>query len=472
MPQTQADPVAARLLKAPLVTSQRATVWQMYQDARDEDDLAEKLKALQIPNDVKADLWQMKYEGGTQAAPPVPEMPEDAPAPGPGKHPMARFGEMVTDALPMIGGAVGGTLGAIGGTVAGFGVGGVPGAAAGATMGGAAGEAGKQLLNRAMGRDTPDTPGEAAQGIATQGAMQGAMEGIAGGVPLVAGSAARAVYRGYLKPSLAGTELKKAREIVQTALREALPISQAGEARGKRLIAEINQQVNYALKNAGGKPVDLHEIAERVRSFARKRYAGSGAPKADFDAAVKVADEIDAHWTMGLPEGVRPTRVDVTPAKANETKQRLDRAIGDTGFGVERNAATEARKVGRHAARTAIEDVVPAVKGLNKRESELIDALESVTKAAGREENKDAFLGMRTLAAAGFGGASMNAGEDPTTALVQAAAIRAGLSPNLMSRAAILASKFAKVPGTGVALAARMGLIIAMRESDEEPPND
>lgn len=75
MPQ-QADPVAARLLKAPLVTSQRASIWQIYQDAVDEDDLAEKLKALQIPNEVKADLWQMKYDGSQRAAPQSEPEPE------------------------------------------------------------------------------------------------------------------------------------------------------------------------------------------------------------------------------------------------------------------------------------------------------------------------------------------------------------------------------------------------------------
>lgn len=391
----------------------------------------------------------------TQA--PVPAKPA---AP---KHPMARFGEMVTDALPVIGGTVGAVLAAPG----------IVTSAGGAAFGGAAGEAGKQLLNRAMGRETPDTPMDAAQGIATQGAVQGAIEGAGGALTKGIAAGGKAVYRGYLKPSLAGSELSKAREIVDTAIRENLPITQAGETRGKLLISQINREVNLALKNAqAGKPVDLHKIAESVRTFARRTYNKPGAPPADLASALKVADEIDQHASLGLPPGARPSRLDVTPERANETKQALDKAIGDTGFGVERNAATEARKVGRHAARTAIEDVVPAVKALNKRESQIIDALESVSKAVGRESNKDQMIGMRSLAALGVGGVGYGgSNSDPTIALVAAAATRAGLSPAFMSRASILASKFAKVPGTGAVLAARLGLILALRES-EEPRNE
>lgn len=351
--------------------------------------------------------------------------------------------------------------------------GGLVGGPIGAAIGGAGGEAIRQVDRRLSGRSAPGTMREAAQDIGVEGAVQGTLEAAGGLLTKAISKGATAVYRGYLKPSLAGAEIAKAREIVDTAIRERLPISQAGETRGKLLISKINNEVNTALKNASvGKSVDLHAIAEKIRTFAKNVYNKPGAPPEDLAAALRVADEIDQHASLGLTPGAKPTRVSVTPEKANQTKQALDKAIGDTGFGVERGAATEARKVGRHAARKAIEEVVPAVKALNKRESEVIDALESVTKAVGRESNKDAFLGMRTLASAGLAGSSMGIGNDPSSALVQAAALRVGLSPNLMSRAAILASRFSKVPGTGAVLAARMGLILALRESEEQPSDD
>lgn len=365
----------------------------------------------------------------------------------------------VIEASPVIGGTAGGIVGGV--------TGGIPGAVAGATIGGSGGEAVKQLYQHATGDpNAPRSSGDAAKGIATQGAIQGAIEGTGGLITKGVSKAATAVYRGYLKPSLAGTELAKAREIVDTAIRENLPITAKGEARAKLLISQINNQVNLALKNAAlGKPVDLTQIANKVRAFARRVYGGPGAPKGDLAAALKVADDIDSHASLFLPSGAKLTTL--TPAKANKTKQALDKAIGDTGFGVERGAATEARKVGRYATRQAIEDVVPAVKGLNKRESEIIDALESVSKAVGRESNKDQLIGMRSLAALGIGGGAYGGTDDATSGLVVAAGTRVGLSPALMSKAAIYANKFAKVPGTGAVLAARMGLLIALRESDE-----
>jgi hypothetical protein len=96
----------------------------------------------------------------------------------------------------------------------------------------------------------------------------------------------------------------------------------------------------------------------------------------------------------------------------------------------------------------------------------VIDALEALTKAVGREANKDALGGWRTGMALGTAGVGMGAGQDPMAALVMAAGARAALAPQVVSRAAILASKFGKVPGTDLALAARMGLIIALRESE------
>lgn len=355
------------------------------------------------------------------------------------------------------------TLPYVGGTV-----GGVIGGAPGAAFGGAAGEAVRQLDNRLAGSsDVPSTPMDAAKGIAFEGGVQGAIEGVAGAVPKLAGRAAHAVYRGYLKPSLAAAERAKAKEIVTTALEEALPISERGTAKASRLIQEINQQVNNELKNAGGF-VDLVKIANRVRTWAKTRYNKPGAPPLDYEAALRVADEIDRHPSLGIPEGVTPTSIRRPTTDANETKQTLDRAIGDTGFGVERTAGTEARKVGRHAARTEIERVAPGVKPLNERESKIIDALDSLEGAVGRLGNTDKLMGVRTIGAGLYGAGAMSGGDDPVSALVQAVVLRGLVSPNVASRAAILASRFAKVPGTTPAFAARLGLILAQRESDEK----
>lgn len=395
--------------------------------------------------------------------------PAAAPSAPPAEPKPRTWTDTAVDALPSIGGAVGGIVGGIGGTVAGLGVGGVPGAIGGAAVGGGAGEAARQLVNRARGVEAPATMQQAATDIGVQGGIQGGMEAIGGGIAQGAKSLGTAVYRGYLKPSLAGNSIAKAREIVETGIREWLPVTKGGEAKAARIVGQLNAQVSKALK-ASGASVDLHTIAEQVRSFARRTYQRAGAPTSDFEAAMKVADEIDMHPSLGLPAGVRPTRVDVPVAEADQVKKALDKAIGDTGFGVERTAGTEARKVGRHAAREAIEAKVPGVGKLNARESKAIDALEALTKAAGREENKNPITGWSSLATLGAGGGALyGATQDPYVAAFSALAARGAITPRIATNGAILAAKFgnSSIGRIAPAAALRMGLVMALRQEGQ-----
>jgi len=344
-----------------------------------------------------------------------------------------------------------------------------------AGIAGAAGE-GMRRVWRLAQDPVPEGPGlpalrrvagEAAEipgAMLREGVTQGAIDAAGGVVTKGTQSLGTAVYRGYLKPSLSMVDLPKAREIVATGIREWLPVTKAGEDRAKRLIGELNDQVAAVLGTAKGGSVNLVDIANRVRAFAQRKYYRPGAPNVDYEAALKVADEIDRHASLNIPPGARPSRIDVTPAQAQETKRALDTAIGDTGFGVERGAATEARKQGRRAAREFIEQAAPEVKDLNARESKLIDALDAISHAAGREENRSMVFGVPTLLAGAYGAQQMGSGEGPFEAATKALVLRGLISPAVASRGAILAAKFAQVPGTGAAMALRMGVILAQRE--------
>jgi hypothetical protein len=378
--------------------------------------------------------------------------------------------QALVDLLPMLGGTAGGMLGGAGGTVFGLGVGGVPGAIGGAAVGGAGGEAARELLNRVTGHGAPATSGDAAANIAGQAALQGGSELIGAGLTKSVGAVGKAMYRGYLKPSLRGTAIDKARDIVETGLREALPITQVGEERATRLIGEINQEVNTVLARNKG-TVDLHQIAERVRGFAKRKYFGPGSPSSDYEAAMKVADEIDQHAALALPAGAKPTRVDVSLPDANATKQRLDTAIGDTAFGTERGAATEARKQGRYATRQAIEAQAPEVGSMNAREAKLIDAQDAIKHAAGREENRSALFGVPSMVAGAVTGEESARTGDPTGALVKGLLVRGALSPAVASRVAIVAARLARMSGTAPATAVRIAIQQVLSGRDEQGQN-
>lgn len=409
-------------------------------------------------------------DGNPIDAAPAPSVPSpEPPARDPWRKPTTRgeFDQMIDEMasrdesrrsgnvqmLPMIGGVAGSI---IGGPI-------------GAAIGGAGGEAWRQVDNNLSGRTAPTTSADAAAQIGLSGAINAASELLGLGVTKGVQKGATAVYRGYLKPSLSQKNVRKAGQIVTTAIREMLPISELGVARGQALITMINGQVNDALRKAttNGSKVDLHGIAQNVRRFAQRVYNKPGAPPENFQAVMRVADEIDMHPSLGLPNGARPGPVRVSPVEANQTKQSLDRAIGDN-FGVEGKAATEGRKVGRNAARRSLENVAPEIAPLNRRESEIIDALKAVTQASGRESNRNAIFGVPSLmsfGAAGYAGAS---GSDPVTAAIGGLVTRGLLTPQIASRAAFLSHRFAKVPGTGLDLAVRMGALIALRESQKK----
>jgi hypothetical protein len=242
-----------------------------------------------------------------------------------------------------------------------------------------------------------------------------------------------------------------------------------GDPPAKRLIGDLNRQVNNLLQSASGGRVDLRQIADRVRAFANAKYNRPGVPSGDLDAALRVADEIDNHPSLQVGGG---KVVAVNPADANKVKQGLDTAIGDRAFGVERGAATEARKQGRHATRLAIEAQAPEVGTLNAREAQIIDALEAIQRASGREENRNLLFGVPSIlsgmAGAGYG-ASQN---DPVGGALLALTTRGALTPAVASRIAILASRFGKVPGTAPAAALRLAVKVALSEDQPQQADE
>lgn len=66
MPQSPYDPVAGVLAKAPAGTSSRADAWDAFHAATDENDLASRLNSIDLPDSVKADLWDLKATGRTK----------------------------------------------------------------------------------------------------------------------------------------------------------------------------------------------------------------------------------------------------------------------------------------------------------------------------------------------------------------------------------------------------------------------
>lgn len=367
--------------------------------------------------------------------------------------------------LPMAGGTAGGIIGGIGGTVAGFGVGGVPGAVGGAAVGGSLGEALRQLAEMVRGRPVP-TSSDVATGIGKEGGMQALMELGGQGITKGAAAGAKAVYRGYLKPALSARMLPKAGEIVDTAIREALPISNGGGQTAQRVINDLRTEVDSIIAKTPGK-IDLQQIADKVRAFAKQRYFKPGVDSADFDAAMKVADKIDQHPSIQNPFAPNSPAPVGLPA-ANEAKRGLYTSIKETGFGVQSGAKKSTEKFAANQLKTGLEAAAPAIAPLNARESKLIDAAKAISRAVEREANQNPIYGMKTLASTAIGGEEYARKGDPTTAAATALAVRVGLHPAVASRMAIVASRLSKQLGVSAAVAARLAYY-GMSETEQKP---
>ena len=380
--------------------------------------------------------------------------------------------DTATSLLPMAGGIAGGMMGGIGGTVAGMGVGGIPGAVGGATLGGAAGESLRQIIDRLRDHEAPVSPFQAASQIGTQGAIQGGSELIGVGIAKGATTGARAVYRGYLKPSLAANKLSKANQVVQTALDEAIPITRGGTAKGQRIIGELRAEVDDLLAKATG-TIDLKRVADRVRAFARRRYFKPGVDLSDYHMALGVAEKLDKHLSLPthptpgwLAPGTRPW--DVSLSGANEAKRGLYTSIKEAGFGTPQGAKKTTEKYAAHQLKTGLERAAPAIAPLNAREYKLIDAAKAIAKAVEREANQYPIYGMKSMVSAGAAGGSYYRGDSPTTALGTGLAVRALLTPGAQSKAAIVAYRLSKQLGVGAASAARLAAYV-LSEPEEEP---
>lgn len=238
-----------------------------------------------------------------------PGVPKDRPA--------GRREPAIVKALPFIVGTVGGTIGGAGGTVAGFGVGGVPGALGGAAVGGAGGEAVRQLIDRAIGVQAPETAGEAAAGIGLAGAEQAAYEG--GG--RVIGAGVKAVGRPIMQAAIKATP-----EGARAAISAGLTRTRAGAAKLMELLGEHGQRVRMMVRQAMGRghqidPVDLLVGGER-RLEQEVQILGGGIGSRMPEAAA----DLDTYRTLStgfmrnnIPNGP------LTPVQVEELATKFDK---------------------------------------------------------------------------------------------------------------------------------------------------
>lgn len=287
--------------------------------------------------------------------------------------------DWAVDALPMVGGAVGGFVGGAGGAVVGMGVGGAPGAIGGAALGGAAGEAAKQLVNRVRGSAAPTSASGAAANIGIAGASNAAMEGT--GQALGAGMKAAAPWlmQKVLRPSYALLEEYKttAPKMAKFLLDEGVNVTEGGLSKLQGLLRSNSSKIDTAVANAPGL-IPKKEVAAELANTAAK-VAKQTNPTEGLQAVADTGTEFLNHPIY---------KGDLTVPEAHGMKKATYQKLGNA-YGEMKSATVESEKALARGLKNSVAARTPGLDLLNQREAQLMGVGEAVTRRVASDANAD-----------------------------------------------------------------------------------
>lgn len=365
--------------------------------------------------------------------------------------------------LPTSGGLVGGFAGGTAGTVFGAGVGGYPGAVGGAALGGAGGEAARQLLNRAVGLEAPETSGQAAAQIGLRGLEQAGQETLGQGLAAGTVKAGQALMGSVLGPAGLGAKFSPA----ATAIKEGIQSGRAGFAKVIGKIMESDRAAQRLVSRVIRTRVQpISQVALPVLNRVASELADSPIHGEAIAAAQK--------YTRAF---IRDNPGPMTAKRLWEAKKQADRIAAPIYKKIESKEPVTAGQVVKATWNKAFADqareilhgsganppLVPGLKDVEDRTAELIGLKRALRKSARGEVpfvSRAAGRGA-TGAVAGGTAALVSPGDvrAKATHAAEAAALATLLaSPNNLSQLALLLSSpiaqliARQVPRTGAAI--------------------
>lgn len=303
--------------------------------------------------------------------------------------------------------------------------------------------------------------------------------------PKVQGAAER-MYQSALKPPVtAGAEAS--RELSQTGLANALPVTEAGAAKLQGLIDDLNKKVAAKIQSKPGAAISPARVAARADETAQQ-FGNQVNPTRDLKTIENSQQEFlkTAGATPGSPAvapqptGVlnaqgNPVMTQGTPAtpavpappmaadKAQAIKQgtyaQLSKKYGELS-----SAQVESEKALARGIKEELETVFPEIKGLNAEESKLLNLQPALERAVSRVANHD-LLGL---------GAPVTAGAGAVAAGAPGAAVGFLLKkvlddPGMKSKLAITMMKASKTSASPLKLSTAMARVNAFAQALRVP---
>lgn len=302
---------------------------------------------------------------------------------------------------------------------------------------------------------SPHMPAEAAAGlgVAANVGIQSIPTILSGPIGKSAAPAfkegGRALMQSAAKPTLEQLRTGKAARAIETMLKEGYNPTSGGVAKMKTAISGLNDEIAEAIATSPA-TVDKGRVAGYLQD-AVKKFEMQVNPSADVKA-------IESAWTEFMSHPMLAGRSDIPVQLAQKLKQGTYKALGDKSFGELKGASTEAQKALARGLKEEISAAVPNVAALNKRESDLLNALTVAERRALIDANKNpvglgpiaghpgwmaAFLADRSAWLKAMLGRGLYSGSEQ----IPAAATRAGVGAYMASQNKPALSEDAKLEG-------------------------
>jgi hypothetical protein len=210
------------------------------------------------------------------------------------------------------------------------------------------------------------------QGVAM--AAPEAVKGVKVKLPGAQG-AAESLYQSALKPSTR-MGMSKMQGVVQTGLREGIPVSPQGLEKLTTLVDDLNTKIKAQIETGAdrGVTVDPKAVAERVNQVKGK-FTTQVNPEADLAAIDTAKQEFLRNNKGSIP-------ANEAQALKTGTYQQLRGKYGQLS-----SATVEAQKALARGIKEELTEQFPELKDLNSREAQLIQLEPSLQKALARQGN-------------------------------------------------------------------------------------
>jgi hypothetical protein len=294
---------------------------------------------------------------------------------------------------------------------------------------------GEFLLNR------PGPLGQLAQSAAS-GGMASLAPAVDAGRKVVHGLSRR-LYSGLLKQGK--NQKKEFPDAVDTLITERAPISRGGAAKVERALSTSSQAADDVIAHANPTtpPIRAKEIIPEMRGTITnlRQRADIGQPSqlpqvGERGRRLLAADAQRGGFDLSRAQELKKTAQKAASAGYRQAERGGVKEVGADTL-LDQDVARGFRK--------AIEQRVPEVAPINQRTQSLVGAQRALDDALSREGNSLALGGMRDLIAAGAGGGLGAAVGAPAEGAMIGLLMRLLATPNVGSRAAILANDAARL---------------------------